>query len=403
MTEPRREFKLTEGARRAGKPPGTLLVALLGLSLHLLLATGCGGTGGAGGPADAVPVGEYGSLTGETATFGQSTHEGITLAAEEINATGGVKGKPVHLYTEDDQSKPEEAATVVAKLINQNRVLGILGEVASSRSLAAAPKAQAAGIPMITPASTNPKVTLVGDYIFRACFTDDFQGRVMAVFLRKNLGVKKAAILRDIRNDYSVGLANFFAQEFQRLGGTIAPDVSYSAGDADFKAQLTAIKAAAPEAIFIPGYYPDVGQIAIQARDLGITVPMAGGDGWESPKLLEIGGKSLEGCFYSTHFFAEDPNPTVANFVGKYRTKYGRTPDCYSALGYEAMMLLADAMNRAPELTGRAIRDALASTSGFVGVTGKITMDANRNPVKSAIVLEVKGGTMVYHGTITPE
>ncbi|HEX9916565.1 MAG TPA: ABC transporter substrate-binding protein, partial [candidate division Zixibacteria bacterium] len=251
---------------------------------------------------DVVILGEFGSLTGVTATFGKSTQRGIQMAVEEINKSGGINGKLVRVIVEDDQSKPEEAATVVKKLVNQDKVLIVLGEVASSRTLAGAPSCQEAGVPLITPASTNPKVTEVGDYVFRVCFIDPFQGEVMAKFARNTLKVSKAAILKDIKNDYSVGLAQFFTETFKSLGGIIVAKESYSEGDIEFRAQLTAIKARNPEVIFIPGYYTEVGLIARQARDLGITVPLIGGDGWDSPRLVEIGGKALENTYYSNHY-----------------------------------------------------------------------------------------------------
>ena len=216
--------------------------------------------------ADEIVVGEYASLTGGTATFGKSSNAGVQLAAEEINASGGLLGKKLRVVVEDDQSKPEEARTAVLKLLKQNQAVAVLGEVASSRSLAAAPECQRAGVPMISQASTNPKVTAVGDYIFRVCFIDPFQGSTMAKFAAETLKAKTAAILRDIKNDYSVGLADFFRDEFVRHGGKILIDVSYSEGDIDFKAQLTAIRGVQPDVVFVPGYYTEVGLIARQAR-----------------------------------------------------------------------------------------------------------------------------------------
>ena len=237
-----------------------------------------------------ILVGEYGSLTGGIATFGISTRDGSQLAFDDVNAKGGVLGQKIKLIVEDDQSKPEEAGTVVNKLIHQDHVVAMIGHVASSHSLAAAPICQAEKVPMISPASTNPRVTQVGDYIFRVCFIDTFQGAVMAKFAWDTLKVKKVAILVDVRSDYSVGLQTFFGQTFKKLGGEIVSEQSYSQGDSDFRAQLTAIKAANPEAIYVPGYYTEVGTIVHQARELGITVPFLGSDGWDSPKLWEIGG-----------------------------------------------------------------------------------------------------------------
>jgi branched-chain amino acid transport system substrate-binding protein len=282
-------------------------------------------------------------------------------------------------------------------------VLAVLGEVASSCSIAAAPICQAAKVPMITPSSTNPEVTKKGDYIFRTCFIDTYQGPIIAKFGAEDLHAKRAAILTDIKNDYSTGLTVSIEQTFTAAGGQIVAKQSYSNGDSDFRSQLTAIKAANPEVIFLPGYYTDVGQIAQQARDLGITVPFVGGDGWESPKLLEIGGKALEGCFYANHYFYADPAPAVRDFVEHYKQRYGVTPDAMAALGYDATKVLADAMKRAGKLDGPSLRDAIASTKNFAGVTGTITLGPDRNPIgKKIIIEEIKNGQLTLRKTIDP-
>ena len=311
-----------------------------------LAACSGGGTSGQGG-SEEILVGEFSSLTGGTATFGQSTHNGITLAFDEINAAGGVLGKKLKVLVEDDQSKPEEAATAVQKLISQNRVVAVLGEVASSRTLAAAPIAQSNKVPLISPSSTNPKVTEVGDYIFRVCFIDPFQGAVMAKFAANTLKLKKVAILYDVRNDYSVGLRNFFSETFKGLGGEVIGEQVFSEGDSDFRAQLTQLKSLKPEAIYVPGYYTEAGTISRQARELGITVPLMGGDGWDSPKLTEIGGKAIEGSYLSNHYSVDDPSPAIQKFVGDYKARFGATPDALAALGYDAAKVLADAFKRA--------------------------------------------------------
>jgi branched-chain amino acid transport system substrate-binding protein len=358
-----------------------------------------------------ILIGHYGSLTGATATFGQSSQKGIEMAVEAINASGGVLGKKLKVITEDDQGNPIEAQTAVTKLINKDRVVAVLGEIASSNSLAAAPVAQQNRIPMISPGSTNPKVTAVGDYIFRVCFIDPFQGLVMAKFAANTLKVKNVAVLRDIKSDYSVGLANFFVENFTKMGGAIVTDISYSQGDKDFTAQLTAIKAKNPEAIFVPGYYTEVGLLARQARKLGIKVALLGGDGWDSSKLWEIGGDALNGCFYSNHYSVDDPSPILQKFVADYKAKYKGTsdsiPDAMAALGYDAALILADAMKRANSTKPDSVRDALAQTKGFMGVTGNTTLDENRNAVKPAVVLEVvvdaKGnGKNVFKETVSP-
>src|SRR3990172_8273959 len=352
---------------------------------------------------DVIKIGEYGSLTGTTATFGISTKNGIDMTIQKVNQAGGVLGKQIMVIVEDDQGKPEEAATTVKKLINQDNVIAIIGEVASSRSLAGAPICQAAGIPMISPASTNPKVTEVGDYIFRVCFIDPFQGTVMAKFCWNTLQVKSAAILTDIKNDYSVGLAELFARTFTELGGKIVAQESYSEGDIDFKAQLTAIKAKKPETIFIPGYYTEAGLIARQAREIGIKGILTGGDGWDSPRFLEIGGQALENCFFSNHYFQDDPNPMIQNFVQEYKTKYDEVPDAMAVLGYDAAMVLIEAIRRAGTTDPQKIRDEIAATRDYEGISGKITIDSNRNASKSAVVIKIEGGKLKFVESVPPE
>ena len=360
----------------------------------------------AAAPGAKIWFGHVGSLTGAEATFGLSTDQGVKLAVDELNAKGGVKGKPLDVKTYDDQGKPEEAAVAATRLITQDKVTVLLGEVASSRSLAMAPIADANKVPMITPSSTNPKVTKDGDrtrpFVFRVCFIDPFQGTVMAKFATQK-GFKKVAILRDVGNAYSVGLADYFLSKFKELGGTIVNDQSYKAGDQDFKAQLTAIKAKAPEAIYVPGYYTDVALIARQARELGIKVPLMGGDGWDSAKLFEIGGQAIEGSYFSNHYSPDDPSPRIQEFIRKFKARYGAVPDSMAATGYDAAMVAADAIGRAKDLGGEAIAAAIAATKDFPGVTGVITIDADHNAVKPAVVLEVKGGKAVYVATVKPD
>ena len=370
-------------------------LALVGASL--LIASSYGATA-----ADPIRVGEFASLTGINASFGQMSHHGTELAIEEINAAGGVLGRRIQLLTEDDQSKAGEPATVVRKLISRDRVVAILGEVASSRSMEAAPIAQEGKIPMISPSSTNVKLTEMGDYIFRVCFTDAFQGQLLANFARKTLKSANVAILTDVKSDYSVGLTRDFKAPFTTSGGKVAVERSYSSGDRDFRAQLTAIKAANPDAIFMPGYYSEVGLIVKQARDLGLTQPLFGGDGWESSKLIEIGGASVEGTYFSTHFSPEEKAPAVETFVKKYQAKYHEVPDAMAALGYDSAMILADAIKRASSTEGAKLREAIASTKDFAGVTGKITLDAKRNASKAAVILTVKGGAFKFVESIAP-
>lgn len=352
--------------------------------------------------ADEIKIGEIGSMTGAEATFGTSTHNGIMLAFETVNAGGGVKGKKLRLISLDDQGKPDEAATATQKLVNQEKVVALLGEVASSRSLAMAPIAQNAKVPMISPSSTNPRVTEMGDYIFRVCFIDPFQGTVMAKFAHEHLKLKKVAILRDVKNDYSVGLADFFTQTFTKLGGEIVADLSYSASDIDFKSQLTAIRSKNPEAIMVPGYYTEVGLIARQAKELGIKAPLLGGDGWDSPKLTEIASGALDGSYFSNHYSVDDQSPHVQSFIQKFKAKYGVVPDGLAAMGFDAAMVLIKALETAPDTSGVALRDALAKTKDFQGVTGKISIDEKRNAVKSAVVLKIEKGAYRFVTTVNP-
>ena len=387
-----------------------ILISLAVLSFGLF---GCppkenGGNTSTGAGGGDILVGEFGSMTGPQATFGQSTHNGIMMAADEVNAAGGISGRKIKILSEDDQSKQEEAANAVTKLISQNSVVAILGEVASSASIAAAPICQSNKVPMITPSSTNDEVTRKGDYIFRICFTDSYQGEYQAVFAdgwcTANNKPKNVAILTDIKSDYSQGLAKVFTAKFEALGGKIVGTQSYANGDSDFRSQLTAIKGTNPSIIFVPGYYTDIGQIAIQARDLGITAPLLGGDGWESPLLIKIGGKALEGSFYTNHYFYADPSPVVSSFVQKYKERFGQTPDALAALGYDAMKTLADSMKRAGgKLDGPSLRDAIAKTQGLVGVTGTINIDAQRNATgKKLVIEEIKNGQLTLKATIDP-
>jgi branched-chain amino acid transport system substrate-binding protein len=397
-------------------------VAALALMAAALTA-GCASPGGKSGQ-DEIVIGEYGSLTGNDATFGQSTKAGVEIALQELAEQNGGKigGLAVRAVVEDDQGKAEEAATVVQKLINQDQVVAVIGEVASSRSLAAAPICQSAGVPMISPSSTNPKVTQAGDCIFRMCFLDDFQGQTMARFARVNLGLKKVAILKDVKSDYSIGLAEYFTAAFTQAGGTVITEQAYTAGDQDFSAQLTAIKAKNPDAIFIPGYYTEVGLIARKARELGINVPLLGGDGWESEKLLEIGGEAMNGAYYSNHWALDKPDTTLQAFLHTYHEKFKADPDAIAGLAYDAASVLFTCMEQMAsqdpatfaglgsshagtplrKTACAKLRDLIAATQGYPGVTGNITLDANRNATKPAVVIEVKGGKKVYNTTINP-
>lgn len=379
-----------------------VFAAVRGGATGFVLAFVAGAAAVSSAHADDIRIGQYVSLTGTTATFGQSMNKGVTMAIDEANAGGGILGQKVKLITEDDQSKPEEAKIAAIKLIKQQRVVALLGEIASSRSLAAAPEAQRAGIPMVSPASTNPKVTQVGDYIFRTCFIDPFQGSTMAKFAHDTLKVNQVAILKDVKNDYSVGLAEFFERTFTGLGGQVVATESYSEGDTEFRAVLTAIRAKNPQAIYVPGYYTEVGLIARQARELGLKVPLLGGDGWDSEKTLEIGGDAVNGSYYTNHLSAEDPSPVVQGFIQKYKARNGEVPDAMAVLGYDAARILLDAIKRAGSTEGAKIRAALASTKDFPGVSGSITIDADRNSKKNIVVLKIDGGKVKFQTSIAP-
>ncbi|MCB9685689.1 MAG: ABC transporter substrate-binding protein [Alphaproteobacteria bacterium] len=378
----------------------------------ILLALACSGQTADKGPdagqgggehgSDVILVGEYGSMTGAEATFGQSTHNGIMLAIEEINAAGGVGGKKIELKTYDDAGKTQEAGTVVTRLVTEDKVVAVLGEVNSKLSLAGGRIAQQFGVPMVSPSSTNAQVTQVGDMIFRVCFVDEFQGFVGAKFAAENLQAKKAAILYDQGSPYSKGLKDDFTKAFVGFGGEVVTDQAYTTGDQDFGAQLTSIKQAGVDVIYLPGYYTDVGNIAIQMRAQGITVPMVGGDGWDSSKLAEIGGPAIEGSYYSNHYAAEEDRPEVKAFVKAFTDKYGATPDGLAALGYDAARVLADAMKRSPSLGGKDLAKAIAETKDFPGVTGHITIDDHRNAQKPAVVVEMKGGAPHFVASVAP-
>jgi branched-chain amino acid transport system substrate-binding protein len=255
---------------------------------------------------------------------------------------------------------------------------------------------------MISPSSTNPNVTKKGDYIFRVCFTDPYQGKALAAFVRNNLKAKTAAILKDNKNDYSVGLAEFFSKNFVAAGGRIVAEQSYSGSDTEFRPQLTAIKTTNPDVLFLPGFYTEVGQIAIQTRDLGITVPMVGGDGWDSPTVIQIGGKSIDGSYFSDHYFVGDPRPIVQRFVSAIRQRYGHNPEANAALGYDALHILADAIKKSGSLDKKKIRDNIAATQNYQGVSGVITMGPDRDPIKPVAMIKIENGQMTFAGWVKP-
>ena len=380
---------------------GLFILALFSFSAF---APSCASTQKNSADHQTIAIGFFGDLTGPTFNFGLSAKNGVLMAADEINQAGGINGHQIDIVIEDDKGSPEEAARSTGKLIDQYKVVAIIGAGASGNSLAAAPKAQSAHVPLIAPSSTNPAVTQAGDYIFRACFIDAFQGEVMAKFAANTLKAKKAAIMLDFNSPYSRGLTDFFEFSFAKLGGGIVTKQSYRQGDPDYRGQLSLIKAANPDVIYIPGYYGDVAIIAKQARQLGLTMPLLGADGWDAPELWGLGGDAMNGSYISNHYSADDPAETIQKFVHAYRQRYGNlTPDAHAALAYDALRFLAEAIQRAGTTDGPKLRDALAETKDFAGVTGIISMDRERNAVKPAVVLKLQDLKYIYQATIQPE
>ena len=351
---------------------------------------------------DTIKIGEFASMTGKEATFGQFAHKGTLLAIEEVNAAGGVLGKKLELLLEDNLSKPGESATIVKKFISRDKVVAVLGEIVSSRSLEAAPICQNARIPLISPGATAPEFTAKGDYIFRACFIDPFAGTIMAKFAKDTLKARRVAILSSVSSAQSVGIAKFFRERFTADGGTVVAEQKFSEGDKDFRAQLTAIRAAGVEGIFAPAYYAEAALICKQARDLGLTVPLFGTDGWESDELISIGGAAVEGCYLVTHYSPENKSPLVVSFNAHFQKRWDTASNALCALGYDSAMMLVDAIRRAGTTDSAKLRDALAATRNFPGAAGTITLDAQRNPTKSAVVLVVKNGRFAFVQDVKP-
>jgi branched-chain amino acid transport system substrate-binding protein len=359
-------------------------------------------------------LGEYGSLTGSEAVFGKSTHNGIVIAVDEINAAGGIHGRKVRLISYDDQGKTSEVGTAVTRLITNDKVVAVIGEVSSSLSIAGGQISQQHQTPMVSPSSTNEKVTEVGDYVFRVCFIDPFQGYVMARFTTSppsehGLGLSHIAVLIDQRQAYAQGLARYFEGFLRKFGGHIVAKESYQGGDQDFSAQLTRIVSSGADALYVPGYYTDVANIGKQARALGFKGPLLGGDGWES--VQNIGGIAMDGSYYSNHYSTDDPRDSVQHYVKKYVQLYGETPDSMSALGYDATMIIRHALDRLPAQEPgdeglarlrRALRDDLATTRGFDGITGLISLDDHRNAKKPAAVLRIDGKNTPLAASIPP-
>ncbi len=355
--------------------------------------------------SDEIIIGAIFPMTGAIATYGQESVNGIRMALKKINASGNLSQK-IKLIVEDNKGEPVDSSNAVRKLINIDNVHAIIGSVASSNTLAGAPIAQQNKVPMLTPASTNAKVTMTGDYISRTCFTDDFQGVVMAKFAKETLNKSKAIIIVDNSSDYSKGLAKVFSAQFVKMGGTLLGEINqftYTQKDTDFRSLLRKVKRKKPDVIFLPGYYTEAGLILKQAKQIGINVPFLGGDGWDSPKLQELAGPdAIKGNYISSHFSPDDKDPMVQEFVQEYIKTYKQKPGAMAALGYDGMLVLADALKRAGELNHQNIRDAISATAGFKGVTGNITIDSLRNATKSAVVLETTPTGMAFKQKVDP-
>ncbi len=353
--------------------------------------------------AGPLRVGLVGALTGPEAQLGQSIRDGALLAIEEANAAGGVAGRAVALRAYDTQGRPEEAASATVRLVTQDAAVLIVGADTSGSTLALAPVAAGAAVPAVTPSATSPRVTREGGpYVFRVCFVDSFQGAALARYAR-SLGLARMAVLTDMKSDYSVGLARAFQARFEALGGTVVAEEKYGQGDSDFRAQLTHLKGQHADGLFIPGYYTDAAAIARQARQLDLRLPLLGGDGWDSvSELVALGGEALEGSQFTTHFSPDNPAPPVQAFFLHFRRRFGHPPASGAALGYDAARVGLDGLRRAKAMSGPALRDALAQTSGFEGVTGRITLGPDRDAVKSAVVLRIHGGRAVFVTELPP-
>lgn len=380
------------------------LLIILSMVLILGSLAGCGAKETSGGTdSDVIKIGVFEPMTGSSAAGGEMTVEGIKLAHEKVNT---VLGKKIELVIADNKSDKVEAANAVSKLIDKDKVVAIIGSYGSSLSMAAGDIVKEARVPAVGCSPTNPLVTLNNDYYFRVCFIDPFQGTVMANYAVKELGAKTAAIIQDVQQDYSVGLSSYFKDAFIKLTGSassIVAEASYNTGDQDFTAQLTNIKSLNPDVIFAPGNYGESALLIKQARDLGITAPILGGDTWESPEFLDIGGPAVEGAVFSTHFTAEAPVTEVSDvFLKEYKEKYGKDANAFAALGYDAYMVIVEAIEKAGTTDPVAIRDKIAETSNFVGATGIISLDENGDAVKSAVINKVEEGKFVYLTTIEP-
>ena len=351
-----------------------------------------------------VKIGVSAPLSGDIAALGQSTRNAVLLAQEEINAKGGIKVggtmQKVTFIIEDDENKPEAAATVFQKLINQDKVSAIIGSQSSKCSNAGAPIAEAAGIPQISPWSTNPNVTKGKHFVFRACFIDPFQGKAVAGFARGKMKAATAAVLYDVASDYNKGIAEVFRDEFAKAGGKIVSFETYNTNDKDFSAQLSKIKGVTPDVLFLPNYFNDVPLQIQQARKLGMTCKFIGSDGWDNQELIKMGGKDMEGTFFTNHYSPDVDRPASKAFIAKYTKKFNTQVDAAAALTYDSVYLLVNAMEKAGKTDPKSIRDAIAATKDFDGVTGTITFNGSGDPVKGAVIIRVSNGKFVFDSAV---
>ncbi len=353
-----------------------------------------------------IKIGLITPLSGDVKTFGESSRNAFEIAVAEANAAGGVAGMKIIPVVVDDKNDPTEAANAANLLIHQQGVKAIVGSVTSKTTIPVSDMAQRYKVPTITGTATNPKVTVADgvrkDYMFRACYTDSFQGRVMAKFSRETLKANTAAVLYDASNDYSKGIAEVFRDAFVAMGGAVPAYESYGKDDVDFAALLTKVKAAKPDVLFLPDYYNKVGLIARQVREQGLKVTLVGPDGWDSPELVKIAGNAIDGGYFSNHYSPDDTRPEVVSWVRKYKEKYGQTPDALGTLAYDAAKLLFEAIRKANGDDPAKVRDALASIKGFQGVTGRYTMDKNGDPIKSAVIIRMENGKQKFLEVVNP-
>ncbi|WP_425060085.1 Leucine-, isoleucine-, valine-, threonine-, and alanine-binding protein [Sporomusa carbonis] len=382
-----------------------LLAMAVGVVLMAGALAGCGSS--AKQETNEIKIGGNFELTGSVANYGKQAVNGIQLAFKQANANGGVLGKQLTLVLADNKSEPAEATNAITKLITQDKVVAVLGPAASSNVLATLQVAQDNKIPVITPTGTNEKITFdngqTRPYAFRSCFIDPLQGTIMANFASNSLKAKTAVIYVDNSSDYSKGLAQSFEAVFVKNGGQVLSKEAFLQKDQDFKATLTKIKAINPDVVFLPAYYEEVGKIVKQAREMGITAPFLGTDGWDDPKVVEIAGApALNNTFFSNHYSSQDKDPNVVKFIEAYKKEYNQEPSALAALGYDAGLVLIDAIKRANSTDPAKIREALEQTKNLQVSTGTITIDAKHNPIKSAVVIELKNGQQVFKEKITP-